>query len=147
MKTYTEDRTIPDLNLAQQTEAKPFESSTSLETENFTCFGITPINTHALALKVIFSNGSQILVQYSRVLSPITYNGSNELALNTSTLRLEITGRDLAPLFDYLGEQRLAWIKSSDLDSFSDSIMMRSGEPDIQGIQLKNTTKTSGAAK
>lgn len=122
-------------------EATPFESSTSLETENYTCFGITLANTRALVLKVIFSNGNQILIQYSRILSPITFNGKNELALNTSTLRLEIQGSNLSPLLDYLGEQRLAWIKSSSMDSFSDTIMMRLGEPEIQAIQLKAMSK------
>lgn len=144
MKRHTEDRKIPDLIAYNEGNESPFESSSALETENFTCFGVTAQNTRALALKVIFGNGNQILIQYSRMLSPITYNGRNELALNTATLRLEVQGLNLPPLLDYVAEQRLAWIKSIDLDSLSGAIMLRQGEPEIQAIQIKSTAKSKG---
>ncbi|MEZ4993524.1 MAG: hypothetical protein R2824_24085 [Saprospiraceae bacterium] len=136
-----ENRRIPDLVISKLDDQAPFESLRTLETENYTCFGVTKQEVRALSLKVIFGDGKMALIQYSRMLSPITYNGKNEIKINTPVLNMAIQGSNLAPLLDYLGEQRLAWIQSSTADSLSDSLMMRKGEPEIFAIQMHPAKK------
>jgi len=137
-----ENRKIPDLvfHQVQEQEQQPFESLERKETENYTCFGITKKDTRSLALKVILSiSGSIVLIQYSRMLSPIAC--SNEIKIDTQSLRLVIKGLNLKSLMDYLGEQRLAWIEVSSVEGSSDFIMMKSGEPDIRKIEITANKK------
>lgn len=136
MAKYKENRKIPDLVISNVNDESPFESSTGLETEDYTCFGLCKEDTRVLSLKARYHDGSIALIQYSRMMSPIKYNGKGQIKLDTPTLQMVIQGTNLSPLMDFLGEQRLAWIQSSGSGSQSDSIMMSKGEPEIIAIQI-----------
>lgn len=131
-----EDRTIPELDIAHFGEAEFQTPSSALETDNYNCFGITPRDVRPSSLKVFFNNGGVVLVQYGRMVSPITFDGKDKIAIETPTLRLEITGSNLVPLIDYIGEQRLAWIKSIEIGSETDLFMVGKGEPEIRSIRI-----------
>ena len=135
-KYKKEDRTIPQLDIAHFGEAEFQTPSSALETDNYNCFGITAKDARPLSLKVFFSNGGMVLIQYGRMASPITFDGKDKIAIETSTLRLEITGSNLEPLIDYIGEQRLAWIKSTDIGGETDTFMIGNGEPEIRSIRV-----------
>lgn len=141
MAKYKENRKIPDLIISSVNDQSPFESSSKLETEDYTCFGLCREDTRVLSLKVLFSNGGIVLIQYSRMMSPITYNGKNEIKINTPTLQLVIEGTNILPILDFIGEQRLAWIQSIGSVSQSDSLMMSKGEPEITAIQIRSNAK------
>lgn len=138
-----ENRKIPDLVFHQeQQQQQPFEALERQETESYTCFGVTRKDARSLFIKVVLAtSGSIVLIQYSRMLSPIAFNGSNEIKIDTQTLRLVIRGLNLKTLMDYIAEQRLAWIKVSSVEGSSDFIMMKSGEPDIRKIEITANKK------
>lgn len=80
----------------------------------------------SLAIKVIMSNGEQIVIQYHDLLSPIKFDGGSKIELSTSMIHLVIEGTGMDKILDYLAEHRLMWIKepesSADIfDNFSDS--------------------------
>lgn len=141
MAKHKENRKIPDLVISNVNDQSSFESSTGLETEDYTCFGLCKKDTRVLSLKVLFSNGGIALIAYSRMMTPITYNGKNEIKLDTPTMQMVIQGKNLPALIDFLGQQRLAWIQSSGSVSQSDSLMMSKGEPEIIAIQIKSKAK------
>lgn len=148
MARLKDNRTIPDLVLDNTSNQQSFESfnGLNLNIENYICFGVIPENERVQSLKVLFGNGAMVLIQYSRMMSPITFNGANEIKLNTPTLQLIIKGSNLEPLMEFIGEQRLAWVCSSDVDSMTDSMMMQQGEPEIITIQIHSKTKQSKAS-
>ena len=141
MAKYKENRKIPDFISTKLNDETPFDSSTGLETEDYTCFGLSNQDTRVLSLKALFPDGAIALIQYSRMMSPIKYNGKNEITIETPTLWMRIEGRKLVPLIDFLAQQRLAWIRSSSLHSPSDAIMMSKDEPEIIAIQIKSKGK------
>lgn len=134
-KHVKEDRAIPALVAAKPGDHE-FHVPSSLEVDNYTCFGVTGKDNRPLCLKVLFSNGGEVLIHYGRISSPITFDGKNKIAVDAPNLRLEITGSNLSPLMDYLGEQRLAWVKSVQIGGETDAFMARKGEPEIASIQV-----------
>lgn len=135
-KHKKEDRTIAELN-ATDFDGNEFNApSNAFDVDNYNCFGITAKDVRPISLKVIFSNGGVALIQYGRMASPITFDGKDKIAIETSSLRLEITGSNLLPLMDYIGEQRLAWIKSVGVDGETDAFMVGKGEPEIRSIRV-----------
>jgi len=143
MAKAKENRKIPDLIISEDYHQSNYDAFKDINThtEDYTCFGVTPENVRVLCLKVIFGNGAMVLIQYSRMMSPITFNGTNEMKLNTPTLQLIIRGANLETLMEFLSEHRLSWINSSGAKSMTDSMMMRKGEPEISTIQIHSKAK------
>lgn len=136
-----EDRRIPDLNLKKANANQPFDASDIIESEDFICFGISPEKTRALALKIISPSGEIALIQYSRMIAPISFNGSDRIKLGTPSLLLEITGENLVPLMDYIAVQRLVWIKKIGTGGETEAFMLREGEPEITSINVSPKRK------
>lgn len=136
-KYKKEDRTIPQL-VVSKPEGQEFQTTSHLlDVDNYNCFGVSGKDNRLLSLKVLFSNGGIVLIQYGRMSSPITYDSNKKMiAIEATTMRLEITGSNLVPLLDYIGEQRLAWIKSAGIDGETDVFMMENGEPEIRSIRI-----------
>jgi hypothetical protein len=134
-KLVKEDRAIPAL-VAGRPDDHEFHVPSSLDVENYNCFGVTGKDNRPICLKVLFSNGGVVLIHYGRISSPIRFDGKNKIVVEAPNLRLEITGANLIPLMDYLGEQRLAWIRSSQIGGETDAFMTGKGEPEIASIQV-----------
>lgn len=105
--------------------------------ENFTFYGITKTKAGdaeiSIALKLIMENGSQLIIQYHEINSPMKYDGATTIELNTSTLSVKITGKRLDDIIDYLAEHRLVWIKEPD----SDFTEINEAEPEIEKITIE----------
>ena len=128
-------RNIPTLiNRKNQPYVKP---SVIRPSDNYTFYGVTKTKAGeaeiSLALKIILENGSQLIVHYHEINSPMRYDGATTIELNTSALSIIITGKNLADLIDYLAEHRLVWIKEPD----SDFIQVANNEPEIEKIEVK----------
>ncbi|MEL6257056.1 MAG: hypothetical protein AAFR87_33990 [Bacteroidota bacterium] len=70
----------------------------------------------SLAIDFFLKNGNRFGIFYMEISSPIMLNlgnGSSKqtISLNTANLEIIISGKDLAPVYEYLLEQRLVWIK------------------------------------
>ena len=137
MQTTKSNRIIPPLEFSDSNRKKTFENQVDLETENYTCFGIMPENSRSQSLKVKFGNGAMLLIQYGRIMSPITFNGTNQIKLSTGTLQMVIQGSNLVPLMDFLGTQRLAWMQSNAVDGETDALFMQGSEPEITAIHIQ----------
>ncbi len=136
-KYKKEDRTIPELVISDLNDQEFHAPSNILDVDNYTCFGVTGKDKRILSLKVFFSNGGMALISYGRMSSIVTYDAIKKMiAIETPSLRLEISGTNLVPLMDYIGEQRLAWVKSSGIESETDAFMVVKGEPTIKSIRF-----------
>ena len=128
-------RDIPTLlNKKRDSYSKP---SVIRPSENFTFYGITKTKAGdaeiSIALKLIMENGSQLIIQYHEINSPMKYDGATTIELNTSTLSVKITGKRLEDIIDYLAEHRLVWIKEPD----SDFTETNEAEPEIEQITIE----------
>lgn len=108
--------------------------------ENFTFYGITKTKGGdaeiSLALKLIMENGSQYIIQYHEINSPMKYDGATTIELNTPTLSITISGKRLDDIIDYLAEHRLVWIKEPD----SDFTETNEAEPEIEKITIEENS-------
>ena len=106
--------------------------------EDFPFYGVTKTKAGdpeiTIALKLIMADGSQLVVQYHELISPMRYDGATTIKLSTLTLEIIITGKNLDNLIDYLAEHRLMWIKEPD----SDFVEKREGEVEIKSIEVKS---------
>ena len=105
---YTTDQNVEELKIPPKVR----------DARNFTFFGVTkgiiqdaPIS---IAFKIILQNGEQHIFQYHELVSPMVFNGSSKIVLNTSSLSITIEGKKLNLILDYLSEHRLMWIKEPD---------------------------------
>lgn len=105
--------------------------------EDFPFYGITKTQAGnpeiSIALKIIMADGSQFIIQYYELISPMHYDGTTTIKLSTLTLEIIITGKNLDNLIDYLAEHRLMWIKEPE----SDWGEVKEGEIKIEKIELK----------
>ena len=105
--------------------------------EDFPFYGVTKTKAGepeiTIALKLIMADGSQLIVQYHELISPMRYDGANTIKLSTLTLEIIVTGKNLDNLIDYLAEHRLMWIKEPD----SDWGEVKEGEIKIERIEVK----------
>ena len=135
-KVGKSQRTVPTL-LDRKNKNKHSKPSSIRPSDNFTFYGVTKTKGGdaeiSLALKLIMENGSQYIVQYHEINSPMKYDGANTIELNTSTLSILITGKRLDNIIDYLAEHRLVWIKEPD----SDFTEVDEAEPEIEKIEIK----------
>ena len=85
--------------------------------KDFECFGITKkvkgVSEHALSLKLILKNGSCNYYFYHELLSPIAFNGSDEIEILTHQSLIKIQGNELQDLAEYLAEHRVVWVKEN----------------------------------
>ena len=140
MAKHKENRTIPPLVISKDDNETAFDSSGIVETEDFTCFGITPKEKRSLCVRIIKHQHAEVLIQFSRILSPLKYT-NNRLSFQTMNTRVEISGKNLKPLLYYLGEHRLAWIMPNSMASPTESFMLKDGEPEIIVINLIDKEK------
>lgn len=80
-------------------------------------------NPLSLAVDFFTKDGNRFGVFYMEIASPIMFNlGSGSsgqtITLRTSSMEITIEGKKLAPVYEYLLEQRLVWMKELD-SSFS----------------------------
>lgn len=90
----------------------------------------------SLAVDFMLKDGSRFGVFYMEIASPIMFNlGSGDsgqtIALKTSSLEIVIEGKKLTPVYEYILEQRLVWVKEMEA-SFSTS----SSETAIDSIRI-----------
>ena len=64
-----------------------------------------------LALKITNSIGEQRAIHYHDLVSPMDYNGENQITLLTPRIKIAIYGQNLDDLFDYIIQHRVKWIK------------------------------------
>ena len=125
---------IPTLLERKNKYSKP---SSIRPSDNFTFYGITKTKGGdaeiSLALKLIMENGSQLIIQYHELNSPMKYDGATTIELATTTLSITITGKRLDDIIDYLAEHRLVWIKEPD----SDFTEIEEAEAEIEKIEVK----------
>ena len=105
--------------------------------EDFHFYGITKTQAGnpeiTIALKIILADGSQLIIQYHELISPMRFDGASTIKLSTLTLELIIKGKNIGNLLDYLAEHRLMWIKEPD----SDFTQLKEGEVEIEKIEVK----------
>ncbi|MEM8527987.1 MAG: hypothetical protein AAGG68_25320 [Bacteroidota bacterium] len=107
-RLYTTDQNVEELKTPPKVR----------DARNFTFFGVTKGIIHdapiSIAFKIILQNGEQHIFQYHEVVSPMVFNGSSKIVLNTSSLSITIEGKKLNLILDYLSEHRLMWLKEPD---------------------------------
>ena len=69
-----------------------------------------------LALDFFTKDGNRFGVFYMEVASPIMFNlgdgtTAQTITIRTSTMEITIEGKNLAPVYEYILEQRLVWVK------------------------------------
>lgn len=121
MTSFQEKVSKKDLpTLLKNREYKPPVSKRIRECENFTFYGVTKTKAGSaeisLALKLVMADNSQLIIQYHELMSPMKYNGVDEIEITTPTLSVTIKGKNLDDIIDYLAEHRLVWIKEPDSD-------------------------------
>ena len=63
----------------------------------------------------------------------MTYDGASLIEFSTPFISVEIKGKNLEPILDYLAEHRLVWLKEPD----SDWVDEKEKEVIIQNIDIK----------
>lgn len=66
---------------------------------------------NVIALKFIIESGEQRAIHYHDILSPMDYNGENEIIISTTRLKVTINGKNLDDLFDYIIQHRVKELK------------------------------------
>lgn len=114
-----------------------FKDTRIRQSKDFAFYGVTKTQAGnpeiSLALKLILKDGSQLLIQYHELNSPMKFDGSTQIELHTHSLNIVIRGARLEPLFDYLAEHRLMWVKEPD----SDFVQVKEAEPRIERIEVE----------
>ncbi len=73
-------------------------------------YGVFEPNTYANSLKLIKRDGQIVFMPYSQ--QPIIfYDPSSGISIKSISLQITVTGRGLAPLAEWLGANRVKWIK------------------------------------
>ena len=88
---------------------------------------------HVLALKFTNSHGEQKAIHYHDIISPMDYNGDNQITLLTSRLKVIIKGLNLDDLFDYIIQHRVKWIKEAQ-GSFME---LKEADVEVSAIQFE----------
>jgi len=66
---------------------------------------------NVIALKFIIESGEQRAIHYHDILSPMDYNGENQIIISTTRLKVIIDGKNLDDLFDYIIQHRVKELK------------------------------------
>lgn len=88
---------------------------------------------NVIALKFISELGVQRAIHYHDILSPMDYNGDNEIILSTTRLKIIIRGQNLDNLFDHIIQHQVKWLKEPQ-DSF---IEVDENEVEISSISFE----------
>lgn len=128
MRQSEQSRRIPDLIKER--------SNSILKTRGTSeFFGIADEREgHAIALKFTTSLGAHRAIHYHDILSPIDYNGTTEITLSTTRLKIIITGRNLDNLFDHIIQHQVKWIREPQ-SSFS--VISDNGEVEVSLIRFE----------
>jgi hypothetical protein len=132
----TQRRVLPPFKRAviDDTDTSPTMENSAVPPENdFAFFGLAHNQVSSAGFKIIFAAGNIAAIFYHDIVSPITYDGIGIIELRTPSLVLNITGKNLNPLFDHLFENRVAWIMEPDA-SFT---QVGEGQPEIETITLQ----------
>jgi len=94
----------------------------------------------SLALDFLTKDGSRFGIFYMEIRSPIHFNlgedGSGQkIVLNVSSSEITIEGKHLSPIYEYILEQRIVWLKESDSSFSGDG---EENEPVIERIEIKD---------
>lgn len=96
-----------DVNKKQPT---PTSATSFSSRPNSEYFGVFEPNTYANSLKLIKRDGQIVFMPYSQ--QPIIiYEPSSGISIKSISLEITVTGRGLAPLAEWLGANRVKWIK------------------------------------
>jgi hypothetical protein len=109
------------------------------------CYGYTFDQSNgrhpiSMALDFFTSDGNRFGVFYMEVASPILFSLGSNGKPQTITMRIgrnivEISGKNLSVVYEYILEQRLVWVKEN-----SSSFVQDGGdEPMIEKIELKDS--------
>ncbi len=113
MHQSEQNRSIPTL-------IKQGQNSILKSRGNNPFFGISDEKEgNVIALKFITELGEQKAIHYHDILSPMDYNGDNEITLSTLRLKIIINGKNLDNLFDYIVQHRVKELKEPQ-NSFAD---------------------------
>ena len=66
---------------------------------------------NVISLKFTIESGEQSAIHYHDILSPMSYNGENEIIISTTRLKIVINGKNLDNLFDYIIQHRVKELK------------------------------------
>ncbi|MEM8528071.1 MAG: hypothetical protein AAF806_10390 [Bacteroidota bacterium] len=106
------------------------------EAQDFTFFGVTKTRVGeaplSLAFKVIKQNGEQFIIQYHQLQDPFRFDGNSKIELKTTNVSIQIEGKNLQDLFDYLAEHRVVWMKEPD----SEFMEIRENEVEVTNIEI-----------
>lgn len=124
--------------LIEETKKSRFIKPTVIRlSDNLKFYGITKSRSGdpetSLALKIFKASGKQLIIQYHEIISPMTYDGASLIEFSTPYISVEIKGKNLEPILDYLAEHRIVWIKEPD----SDWVDEKEKEVIIQNIEIK----------
>jgi len=80
----------------------------------------------SLAVDFMLKDGSRFGIFYMEIASPIMFNlgdgtTGQTISLRSSSMEIIIEGKGLAPVYEYLLEQRLVWMKELDASHISDN--------------------------
>lgn len=135
-------KTLQDI-LTSKSLSSDFGDKRIRRSRDFKFYGITQGRTgtpeQTLAIKITKSNGEQLVIEYSDLVSPKKYDGRDKLEISTLSIHITIEGKGLDKIIDYLAEHRLMWIKepeSSD-ELFFDPEMDDEDMVIIQSIEIK----------
>jgi len=88
---------------------------------------------YAISLKFIQEAGTQRAIHYHDIISPIDFDGNEEITISTSRLMVTIKGKNLGDLFDHIIQHRVMWV-SEPQGSFSSP---EEGEVEIEEFQFE----------
>ncbi|MEM7373773.1 MAG: hypothetical protein AAF587_34440 [Bacteroidota bacterium] len=79
----------------------------------------------SLAIDFFLKDGNRFGIFYMEIASPILFNlgdgiSKQTISLNTANLEITISGKGLAPVYEYLLEQRLVWMKEIEASFVTD---------------------------
>jgi len=118
-------------------EKKGFTDSRIRISKDFTFYGVTQTKAGepeiSISFKIIKADGRQLIIQYHELISPMEFDGANEIVLSTLNMKITIKGKNLSNIIDYLSEHRLMWIKEPD----SDFVHVKEGEVEVESITIE----------
>ena len=93
----------------------------------------------SLALDFFTKDGNRFGIYYMEIASPVLFDlgteGSGQkIVLRVSSSEITIEGKHLSPIYEYILEQRLVWLKEQDV-SFVEVV---EDEPVIEKIEVKD---------
>ncbi len=132
-KSHLDERILPPFKNAVENDYAE-TVKTPLASDVYDFFALAPAQTKPVGFKIHFAEGNSAAIYYHDFVSPLEYDGKELIEIKIPAATISITGRNLGLLFDYLFENRVAWIKEPD-SSFID---VTEDQPDIEKIKIEH---------